>query len=185
MYPEANIWVIGHSLGGALASLLGVTFGPPVVAFESPGERMASRRLHLPQPVSGTFKGPNMFMTVRSAIHTTHHARLPHRRSNCNGDLQWLSVRLFRWWLRNGEQVRTCFDVKIGLLLIYNNRCHLGRSIVYDTVSNGSWSVDIRTHTIKTVIDRILSSPWPPAVDSGREVPIAEAEEDCVVRDTI
>jgi putative lipase involved disintegration of autophagic bodies len=39
--PEANIWIIGHSLGGALASLMGITFGTPVVAFESPGERMA------------------------------------------------------------------------------------------------------------------------------------------------
>lgn len=42
----------GHSLGGALASLLGVTFGAPTVAIESPGEKMAARRLHLPSPVS-------------------------------------------------------------------------------------------------------------------------------------
>ena len=52
MYPDSVIWVIGHSLGGALASLIGVTFGAPVVAFESPGEAMAARRLHLPMPVS-------------------------------------------------------------------------------------------------------------------------------------
>ena len=52
MYPESNIWLIGHSLGGALASLLGVTFGAPVVAFESPGEKMAAKRLRLPSPVS-------------------------------------------------------------------------------------------------------------------------------------
>jgi hypothetical protein len=51
MYPNANIWVIGHSLGGALASLLGITFGAPVVTFEPPGERMAAQRLHLPSPV--------------------------------------------------------------------------------------------------------------------------------------
>ncbi len=51
MYPEANIWLIGHSLGGSLASLLGTTFGAPVVAFEAPSERMAARRLHLPSPV--------------------------------------------------------------------------------------------------------------------------------------
>jgi lipase ATG15 len=51
MYPDANIWVIGHSLGGALASLMGITFGAPVVAFEPPGERMAAQRLHLPSPV--------------------------------------------------------------------------------------------------------------------------------------
>ena len=72
MYPEANIWLtgagyriqtcrilsyrlLGHSLGGALASLVGVTFGIPVVAFESPGEKMAAGRLHLPSPVSTLF----------------------------------------------------------------------------------------------------------------------------------
>jgi putative lipase involved disintegration of autophagic bodies len=48
----------GHSLGGALASLLGVTFGAPVVAFEAPGEKLASKRLHLPIPVSQAFLLP-------------------------------------------------------------------------------------------------------------------------------
>jgi len=52
LYPNANIWLIGHSLGGSLASLLGATFGLPVVAFEAPGEKMAARRLHLPSPPS-------------------------------------------------------------------------------------------------------------------------------------
>jgi len=51
MFPNANIWLIGHSLGGSLASLLGITFGVPVVTFEPPGERMAAQRLHLPSPV--------------------------------------------------------------------------------------------------------------------------------------
>jgi lipase ATG15 len=51
MYPDSTIWVIGHSLGGALASLVGCTFGLPVVALESPGEKMAAARLHLPLPV--------------------------------------------------------------------------------------------------------------------------------------
>ena len=41
----------GHSLGGALSALLGATFGAPVVAFEAPGEKLASTRLHLPSPV--------------------------------------------------------------------------------------------------------------------------------------
>ncbi|KAL1947152.1 hypothetical protein VTO73DRAFT_14113 [Trametes versicolor] len=52
MYPNSNIWFIGHSLGGSLASLVGVTFGNPVVAFEAPAERLAAFRLHLPSPPS-------------------------------------------------------------------------------------------------------------------------------------
>ncbi|KAE9399288.1 alpha/beta-hydrolase [Gymnopus androsaceus JB14] len=36
LYPTANLWLVGHSLGGALASLLGSTYGLPAVTFESP-----------------------------------------------------------------------------------------------------------------------------------------------------
>lgn len=61
------------------------------------------------------------------------------------------------------------------------NRCHLGKSVIYDTISNLSWSSDIRTHTIQTVIQKLLSDPWPPSLEVGREVPEAMAEEDCVV----
>jgi hypothetical protein len=60
-------------------------------------------------------------------------------------------------------------------------RCHLGRSIVYDTVSHLSWSVDIRTHGIVSVIEDVLSKTWVPSEEIGREVPVAEAEQDCVV----
>ena len=55
MYPGADIWIIGHSLGGAISSLLVATFGAPVVSFESPGEALAARRLHLPTPVRISF----------------------------------------------------------------------------------------------------------------------------------
>ena len=67
MYPNATIWMVGHSvrksffalichaeessqLGGAVSGLIGLSFGAPVVTFEAPGERLAARRLHLPLP---------------------------------------------------------------------------------------------------------------------------------------
>jgi hypothetical protein len=48
-------------------------------------------------------------------------------------------------------------------------------------VSNLSWSVDIRKHGIVSVIEEILGQPWQPSEDVDREVPLAAAEEDCVV----
>lgn len=47
-YPNATVWLTGHSLGGAVASLIGQTFGVPAVSFESPGDSLAAKRLHLP-----------------------------------------------------------------------------------------------------------------------------------------
>lgn len=41
-----------------------------------------------------------------------------------------------------------------------NPRCHLGRAIVYDTVSDLHWSVDIRTHGIVVVIEQLLNADW-------------------------
>ncbi|KAF9810174.1 hypothetical protein IEO21_07105 [Rhodonia placenta] len=52
MYPNSNIWLVGHSLGGSLGSLVGVTFGVPAIAFEAPGDKLAAKRLHLPSPPS-------------------------------------------------------------------------------------------------------------------------------------
>ena len=49
-FPNSTIWLTGHSLGGALSSLVGLTFGLPTVTFETPPERLASERLHLPKP---------------------------------------------------------------------------------------------------------------------------------------
>ncbi|KAF7795282.1 hypothetical protein EIP86_006435, partial [Pleurotus ostreatoroseus] len=112
MYPNANIWLTGHSLGGSLAALLGATFGVPVVAFETPGEKLAASRLHLPSPVGSP--------------------------------------------------------------------CHQGVSIIYDTVSNLSWSVNIAKHGIVTVIESVLNKTWLPSEEMGLEVPVAYPEEDCI-----
>ncbi|KAI0315270.1 alpha/beta-hydrolase [Amylostereum chailletii] len=60
------------------------------------------------------------------------------------------------------------------------SKCHLGQTIVYDTVSNLSWSVGVTSHVISTVIENVLSKPWPPAEEVGREVPVPASQDDCV-----
>ena len=44
------------------------------------------------------------------------------------------------------------------------------------------WSVDIRKHGIRVVVDDILSRDWESAKKIGREVPTPETQGDCVVR---
>ncbi|KDQ50269.1 hypothetical protein JAAARDRAFT_42266 [Jaapia argillacea MUCL 33604] len=155
MYPDATIWMTGHSLGGALASLVGSTFGAPVVAFEAPGEKMAARRLHLPSPPS--------------TQHITHvyHTADPIAMGTCNGVSS------------------TCAIAGYAM----ESRCHLGKVIKYDTVSKLNWGVDVRTHPIRVVIERLLAEDWEPAPKDGKEgdergkgkqVPEPIEEEDCV-----
>lgn len=146
MYPDSNIWVIGHSMGGSVASLLGVTFGPPVVAFEAPGEKLAATRLHLPSPPS-----------TQHVIHVYNTAD-PIAMGTCNGVLSTCSVA--------GYAMETS--------------CHLGKTIVYDTVSTWGWSVNIGNHGIVTVINDMLGKPWPPSEQEGKEVPEAKYEKDCM-----
>ena len=75
-YPDSNIWLTGHSLGGALASMLGLTFGVPAITFESPGDRLPSKRLHLPQIPS-----------EMTAIYHVYHTADPVAQGTCNGIL--------------------------------------------------------------------------------------------------
>ncbi|KAH9981326.1 Alpha/Beta hydrolase protein [Lactifluus volemus] len=133
MYPDANIWLVGHSLGGALASLLGTTFGLPVVAFESPGERLAAQRLHLPIPPLSNTQG------------------------TCTGF---------------GS---TCASAGYAL----ETRCHLGKSIVYDTVGKLGWRVSVKNHPIKSLILSVLERDEKWGVED-RDVPLAVEEVDCI-----
>lgn len=158
LYPFANIWLVGHSLGGSLASLLGSTFGLPAVAFEAPGERMAAHRLHLPLPPPHYPPG-----LPRVPITHVYNNADPIPQGACTG------------------VASLCAQAGYAL----ETRCHLGKSIVYDTVGRLGWNVDVRKHVIKEMILNVLDieGPWPDG-DSGeeREVPTAREEVDCVVR---
>ena len=143
----------GHSLGGSLASLIGVTFGAPVVAFEAPGEKLAASRLHLPLPLS-----------LEHIVHVYHTAD-PIAMGTCNGVSSTCAIA--------GYAMET--------------RCHLGKVLRYDTVSKWHWSVDIRTHPISVVVEKLLAKDWEDETGSADDeegtggVPALTQEEDCSV----
>lgn len=150
MYPDANVWIVGHSLGGALASLLGTTFGFPAVAFESPGERLAAQRLHLPMPPRSNISG----LPVTPVTHVYHTAD-PIPQGACTG---------FR---------SPCATAGYAM----ETRCHLGKSIVYDTVGTLGWRVSLHKHRVKYLIWDVLEidQEW----EEGRKVPLAVEESHC------
>ena len=165
LYPHANIWLIGHSLGGGLASLLGTTFGLPAVAFESPGERLAALRLHLPMPAPPNETNPGSIYGRTPVTHVYHNAD-PIPQGACTG--------VGSPCAQGGYALET--------------RCHLGKSIVYDTVGKLGWKVDVRKHPIREVIINVVERGWDLGqgweVDEKgtmRDVPLARVEEDCVV----
>ncbi|KIW66631.1 hypothetical protein PV04_05946 [Phialophora macrospora] len=131
LYPHSNVWLAGHSLGGAVTALLGQTFGLPTVTFEAPGEDLASKRLGLPTPPSSDRRKPRTKYT--GAYHFGNTAD-PVFMGTCNG------------------ATATC---TLGGYAM-ESACHTGKQCVYDTVSDYGWRVGIGNHKIHNVIDNVI-----------------------------
>ncbi|GAB1200127.1 Putative lipase atg15 [Aspergillus pseudonomiae] len=132
LYPEANVWLTGHSLGGAMSSLVGLTYGIPVVTFEAVPEALPAARLGLPSPPGYDSRHPQS-RRYTGAYHFGHTAD-PVYMGTCNG------VSSVCTW--GGYAMESA--------------CHTGQMCVYDTVEDKGWRVGIGTHRIKAVISDVI-----------------------------
>lgn len=132
LYPDSIVWLTGHSLGGAVTSLLGLTYGLPAVTFEAVPEALPASRLGLPVPPGGDPDTPQTRKDTGS-YHFGHTAD-PIYIGTCNG------------------ATASCSFAGYGL----ESACHTGRECVYDVVGDKGWRVGIGTHKIRAVIKDVL-----------------------------
>jgi lipase ATG15 len=140
LYPNAEIWMAGHSLGGAVSSFLSLTFGHPAVTFEAVPEAMPASRLGLPVP-PGHQIGSLQQRKMTGGFHFGHTAD-PIYMGQCN---QATSVCTFGGYALQSQ-------------------CHTGNKCVYDTVKDFGWRVGIGTHKIVEVIRDVLEKYDSPAI---------------------
>lgn len=132
LYPEAQVWLTGHSLGGAVTSMLGLTYGLPVVTFEAVPEALPASRLGLPVPPGSDPSAPQTRENTGS-FHFGHTAD-PIFIGTCNG------------------ATATCSYAGYAM----ESACHSGRECVYDVVADKGWRVGIGTHKIRSVIHDVI-----------------------------
>jgi len=155
IYPNAtNIWLTGHSLGGSVASLLGLTVGQPAVTFEAPGDALAAKRLGLPAPPGQDPYSPQK-RTMTGAYHFGHNAD-PVFTGTCNGI--GASCALGGYALES--------------------QCHTGMRCEYDTQGDFKWRSFMTNHGIKTCIRNVYEAYKKPA----KCEPDTDCEDACNVK---
>jgi lipase ATG15 len=127
LYPDANIITAGHSLGGVLASLIGLQHGVPSVTFETYPQALAARRLGLPTAGEITPLRRNT-----GGFHFGHTAD-PVYMGTCSGSSSFCSI--------GGYAFETV--------------CHTGKRCAYDVVKDLGWRQSTSTHRLRYAIDNV------------------------------
>lgn len=132
MYPNSEVWLTGHSLGGAVSALIGLTYGSPVVTFQAVPDALPANRLGLPVPPGVDPDRPGQ-REFTGGFHFGQNAD-PIFMGTCNG------------------ATATCSYAGYAM----ESACHSGRECVYDTVNANGTRVSIMTHKILWVIENVI-----------------------------
>lgn len=147
-YAGHNVWLTGHSLGGAVSSLLGLTYRVPTITFEGYPDALAASRLGLPVPPG--YKAGQRQPHLDLPIYHYGHTADPVFMGTCNTAFSTCSIAGYAM----------------------ESSCHTGKRCQYDTVKDLGWHVNVRTHSILTVISDVL--------ERYDETPACESDLDCV-----
>jgi lipase ATG15 len=135
LYPDANIITAGHSLGGVLASLIGLQHGIPSVTFETYPQALAARRLGLP-----TAGDINPLRKNTGGFHFGHTAD-PVYMGTCSGTSSFCSIAGYA----------------------FETLCHTGKRCAYDVVKDKGWRQSTSTHRLRYAIDNVYKAYDKPA----------------------
>jgi lipase ATG15 len=132
LYPDANIWLSGHSLGGSVSAMLGLTYGVPAITFQAVPDALPANRLGLPIPPGVDPDRPGQ-RDYTGAFHFGQNAD-PIFMGTCNG--------------------ATASCAYAGYAL--ESACHTGRECVWDVVAVNGTRVSVTTHRIIWVIANVI-----------------------------
>lgn len=153
LYPAADIWIVGHSMGGAVGSLVAQTYGIPAVTFQAPGEKLAANRLGLPiVPKTGVLSnnGSHSDTGFAKNIWAFGHTADPIYMGTCGG------ITSLCW--TGGYAMET--------------HCHSGLECIYDVVNDFGWRQGVNTHRIVNVINDVILK--------YNDTPKGERSDECV-----
>lgn len=129
LYPKANIITTGHSLGGVLASFIGLRHGIPAITFEAYPQALAATRLGL--SVAGQ---DSPLRENTGAFHFGHTAD-PIYMGTCNGGSSFCSIAGYA----------------------FETVCHTGKRCAYDVVKDWGWRQSTQTHRLRYAIENVYA----------------------------